>query len=309
MENKRFRRCILLFILILAVGMAANIIPHNDMSFPMSTKQKDIEELVLRQATQVEIAGAGGHQGLKRLYIYGAAEDLDLSPVGNLTELEELSLNTYGREIDTEPLGELTQLGYLSMEGSWNDLSFVSGLSGLREIMVQRSEVKDLSIFADLTRLRKLYIEYVEDIDLKYLENLTALEELHLCGGHIRNMEYIKNLKNLKELYLYESMDIYDNQPEAETIFLSGLKELETLTIVHMNIGDLGAISEITSLSWIALGCTGITDIMPLRKLENLKFIGIYGNESEAVKEQAGQYFKNVDGLDVDVSEGLPVTL
>ena len=114
---------------------------------------------------------------------------------------------------------------------------------------------------------------------------------------------------NKKELYLYESMDIYDNQPEAETIFLSGLKELETLTIVHMNIGDLGAISEITSLSWIALGCTGITDIMPLRKLENLKFIGIYGNESEAVKEQAGQYFKNVDGLDVDVSEELPVSL
>ena len=95
----------------------------------------------------------------------------------------------------------------------------------------------------------------------------------------------------------------------SATIFLSGLKELETLTIVHMNIDDLGAISEITSLRWIALGCTGITDIMPLRKLENLKFIGIYGNKSEAVTEQAGQYFKNVDGLDVDVSEELPITL
>ncbi|MEZ3446645.1 MAG: hypothetical protein K1W30_16255 [Lachnospiraceae bacterium] len=48
---------------------------------------------------------------------------------------------------------------------------------------------------------------------------------------------------------------------------------------------------------------------MPLRKLENLKFIGIYRNKSETVKEQAGQYFKNVEGLDVDVSEELPVSL
>ena len=204
---------------------------------------------------------------------------------------------------------DLNQLTSLIIYDAWTDLSFIKKLSNLREVFIQKSDVEDLSIFADLTKLRKLYIEYVGDTDLKYLENLTALEELHLCGGHIRNMEYIKTCKDLKELYLYENADMYDDQPKAETVFLSGLSKLETLTIVHMNIDDLEAVSEAASLRWMALGCTGITDITPLKKLKNLKFIGIYGNNSETVKEQAEQYFKNVDGLDVDVSEELPVTL
>lgn len=335
MENKKFRRCILLFILISAVGMTAYIISHGNTSFPISkeqenrseynfvfveqederlpdsgyAEQEDIEELVLNHATQIEISEAGEIHGLKKLSISVWDDDVDLSPISNLTELEELTLSIYNREIDASALEDINQLTSLIIYDAWTDLSFIKKLSNLREVFIQKSDVEDLSIFADLTKLRKLYIEYVDDTDLTYLENLTALEEIHLCGGHIRNMEYIKNLRNLKELYLYESTDIYDEQPEAETVFLSGLDKLETLTIVHMDIDDLEAISEITSLRWMALGCTGITDIMPLKKLKNLEYLGVFGNDSETVKKQAGQYFNNINGLTVDILEELPVTL
>ena len=308
MKNKRFTTCIICIILLISV-LAVGIVAKVNEYISEYEKQEEIEELVLDHATQIEISEAGEIHGLKKLSISVWDDDVDLSPIGKLTELEELTLSIYNREIDVSSLEDLNQLTSLIIYDAWTDLSFIKKLSNLREVFIQKSDVEDLSIFADLTKLRKLYIEYVDDTDLKYLENLTALEELHLCGGHIRNMEYIKTCKDLKELYLYENTDIYDDQPKAEIVFLSGLSKLETLTIVHMNIDDLEAVSEAASLRWMALGCTGITDITPLKKLKSLQFIGIYGNNSETVKEQAEQYFKNVDGLDVDVSEELPVTL
>ncbi|MDE7479349.1 MAG: hypothetical protein K2M91_15680, partial [Lachnospiraceae bacterium] len=141
------------------------------------------------------------------------------------------------------------------------------------------------------------------------LEKLTDLQELHICGGHIRNMEFIKSLGHLKELYLYENTDIFDEQPKAEIVFLSDLNKLECIMIAHMDIDDIGFLSEIESLKWIGLVDTGINDIMPLKNLKNLEYLGIYGNHSEEVKNQAEQYFKNIDGLSIEVSEKIPVTL
>ncbi len=283
-------------------------------------------------ATQEDIIHIGQLSHLKRLKISVDKSEIDLSPLGNLSELESLDIQmlsgrspdlsfvenlgqlrelriSHGGDVDLSPLGSLNQLKKLSMSTWWgdaNDLSFLRDLDQLTEVEIFKCEVEDLSLFQNMLCLQRLYVSFVNDCDLNYLANLKNLESLDITGGNIRNSEGLGNLTHLKSLCLYEEARygetksvMFDMQP------IANLTELEWINLVYVYIEDISSLANLKGLRHIFLVDTDVSDISSLKDLENLNDLSIYGNESELVKEQAETYFNRIDYM--VVTEEIPL--
>ena len=156
-------------------------------------------------ATQNDIMHIGQLCHLKSLIISIDDETVDLSPLGNLGELELLSITgnaldlsfmeklsqlkelriTAGEEVDLSPIGSLTGLKQLSLSSHYAfDLSFLKELNQLEDIYMDRMcTLEDLSYFQDMIYLREMDISYVNDVDLNYLSKCENLESLSIEGG------------------------------------------------------------------------------------------------------------------------------
>ena len=234
----------------------------------------------------------------------------DLSFLRNLTQLEELVLTIYtDEEVDLSPVGSLTELRKLTMGYGdvVSDLSFLENLNQLTELTFDTwLTVKDLSYFQDMRSLQILYITYVDDVDLNYLSELKNLESLTITGHNIRNIEGIGDLINLKELYLCDnSLDaMYGETEPLDIRSLENLTQLERIELEFIHFDDITPLAELKRLRSITLANTNVEDISPLIGLENLEWLHIYGNESELVKEQAETYFSEIG--DMFVTEKRP---
>lgn len=248
------------------------------------------EAVTLNVVTQEDIAAIAECENLKRLDIVIWGENIDLSPLSNLSKLQDVSI-TFGT-------------------GDKTDLSFLKEMNDLTDITIDRCCVIDnLSLFENKPCLKKLFLEYVEDVDLSYLTNCTELRELHIEGKHIRNAEGLSGLLHLKDLYLLDYY-IYLQEEEPMTLNLysfTNLTELEWILLAHINITDISPLSNLPDLRDITLVNTDVDDIKLLSNLPNLSDLQIYGNRSERVKEQAEMYFNHVEN--VIVTEEIPNVL
>jgi len=137
--------------------------------------------------------------------------------------------------------------------------------------------------------------------NLSLIKNLTELQALDICDYTIKDIIAIHCLKNLKELhistYCKTQIDLSSfKQLETLSLFwrkdVSGfenLKNLKKLFLYKYNPAckDLSELSAIESLEHLSLKSPAIEAIGSIRKLHNLKFIGIYG----------GTKLQNIDGL------------
>lgn len=275
--------------------------------------------------TQDDINHIGKLIHLKRLDISIGEGELDLSPLGNLVELESLDivilwgcspdlafvekLNKLekldimaGNGVDLSPLGSLSKLRQFSMQpfgGDVDDLSFLKKLNNLEEITFTKcTAIEDLSLFQDMPKLRELWLEYVDDCDLNYLADLKNLESLAIAGGNIRNPEGLSNLTYLDSLSLDDnSFDARYGNTEREPFDLqaiANLKKLEFLDLNYINIEDISPLAELKKMHHISLVNTNVRDISPLASLDYLDVLYIFGNSSELVKEQAETLFHEI---------------
>ncbi|MCM1251953.1 MAG: hypothetical protein NC321_03965 [Clostridium sp.] len=280
--------------------------------------------------TQNDIKQIGQMQNLKQLDIYISEEvEVDLSPLKNLMELEKLNIFIYGtvdlsflenmsqlRElyiqvsnepIDLSPLGSLVRLRKLEMTAilaSSQDVSFLKNMNQLKEISIWKwCELEDLSVFSNMPYLQELIVSYVEDVDLNYLSECKNLERLKIIGGNIRNAKGLTDLVHLESLYLYDnSWDIEKSAFDLDS--LSKMIGLKTIDLAYINVNDISPLAGLKCLRSILLVETGISDILPLKSLGRLESLYIYGNESEQVKEQAEEYFSELQC--VEVTEHIP---
>ncbi|MDD6626864.1 MAG: leucine-rich repeat domain-containing protein [Lachnospiraceae bacterium] len=248
----------------------------------------ETEEVIFEKAiTQSDIIILSGVNNIKRLDIIISGEDIDLSPLVSLSQLQELAI-TFST-------------------GDKVDLDFIKELKCLTSVSIDRCcELEDLSVFEDMPYLQKLFVEYVEDVDLNYLARDPNLRDIHIVGGHIRNAEGISGFPFLKDVYLFDN---HRYQQSEEQIFLdmdsfSDMLELEWMLLAHINIKDIEPLIGAPNLRELILIKTGVDDIEPLSNLPNLSCLSIYGNESERVTEQAGIYFDNTQT--VIVTEDIP---
>ena len=102
--------------------------------------------------TQNDVIKIAELENLKQLDIVISSEDIDLSPLSNLTYLQELAI-TY--------VGDTT------------DLAFPKELDYLTDITIMGCcELDDLSLFENMIYLQNLFVEYVEDVDLNFFGKL-----------------------------------------------------------------------------------------------------------------------------------------
>lgn len=265
------------------------------------------EELNIHVATQEDIDIAGKLKNLKKLLL-AVNERLSIKPIANLTDLEELFISVGTKSpLDLSPIGEMTQLKTLYMFEYYEQTHDVSSLLGnlkeLERLDVMRFRVKDLSFLRGMTKLKYLTVYYVADADLSYLENAGVLEDfLYLQGYRIRNLECLSEATKLRSIFLWEMEENPLMREYIDMEVFSQMQALERMVLVQLKVDDLTPISELPNLEEIILVDIGVEDIRCLASLPNLKSLEIYGENAEQLKEQAQQYLTGLEFIRADES-------
>lgn len=264
-------------------------------------------ELDIDVATQVDIERAGLCKNLKKLQL-AVNERLSIKPIANLTDLEELFISVGTKSpLDLSPIGEMTQLKTLYMFEYYEQTHDVSSLLGnlkeLERLDVMRFRVKDLSFLRGMTKLKYLTVYYVADADLSYLENAGVLEDfLYLQGYRIRNLECLSEATKLRSIFLWEMEENPLMREYIDMEVFSQMQALERMVLVQLKVDDLTPISELPNLEEIILVDIGVEDIRCLASLPNLKSLEIYGKNAEQLKEQAQQYLTGLEFIRAEES-------
>lgn len=109
---------------------------------------------------------------------------VDMSVIGDLTELKTLYLNTSGIS-DLSELTTLLNLESLQLRGNFliSDLTPLTGLTGLTRLDLFFNSVENLTPLQNLTNLNYLNLRNNQLTDLTALQNLTNLKTLYLSGN------------------------------------------------------------------------------------------------------------------------------
>lgn len=152
---------------------------------------------------------------LRCLSLYQTPVD-DLAVLENLTELVELAL--YGnREAEhIESVGKLLKMQDLGLQDCGiSDIGFLSGLTDLRGVNLNKNSVTDLTPLAGLTTLERLGLAENGISDLSPIAGLEKLYDLALDGNQISDISALKNLTHLNQAGLSNNR-IEDFSPLAD---------------------------------------------------------------------------------------------
>lgn len=203
----------------------------NDLT-PLSRLTK-LKELEIWQTVQAaDLSPLSALRDLKRLDL-SLAENVDLSPLGKLSELEACHLEFSGDAgnagwVDIRPLAGLKQLQDLSIGGPVYDLSPLGDLDELESLVLQRIEDDSLAPLVKARRLAFLNIESSPVFDLSPLTGLSELEYLTVSDTAVVDLTPIRGLTKLMRLDISHTA-ISDLAP---ILGLSNLKELQASGIM-----------------------------------------------------------------------------
>lgn len=186
-------------------------------------------------------------------------EQIDLTGIENLKDLQTLYLNVINENIDLSILKQNETLKNLTLHGSLNNLSTLKELK-----QIQRLELNTNSSNSN-----------IDFNSIKSLDNLEFLE----IGGYINNINFseIKNLKNLKELSIYPYYYINET---IDFQSLSELNNIEKLTLNNINLESLNGLEKLTSIKTLALKIDFDkkvkVDGKTLAKMDNIQNLTLY---------------------------------
>ncbi len=226
-------------------------------------------------------------------------EIADLSPLRGLRFLEYLLLDNNPVE-DAEPLSALTSMRYLSLE--WfravDDLSFVSGMSELTYLDLQRTSVRDLGPLSALSELERLVISDTLVEDLSPLADLPSLQQLFIHNLRV-DLEPLSGLESLRTLGQWSSTTGAEG-PKVDIAPLAGLRNLERLTASPSH-GDLSPLADLRSLQFLYLGepgapFEGLASLSGLSELRELTLEGGGLDEISALADLTALERLNLSG-------------
>lgn len=177
----------------------------------------------------------------------------DMTPIGQLTDLEILELESRGhragRTIDQvlSPLSGLNQLDRLTVIGfgrldhSSLDLNPLKGLTRLRSLELSANGIENIEPLTQLSQLQKLVLSENRISDLEPLRELRKLQVLYLDENQINNVEPLSNLRKLQFLRL-DKNNIQDIEP------LGNLPDLRSLNLAANQTEDVTALSRLSQI-------------------------------------------------------------
>lgn len=144
------------------------------------------------------------------------------------------------------------------------DLSPLSGLTQLQEVVLKQDGINDISALSNLNNLVKLDVSGNREIaDVSVIKNMTKLESLNVAHNKIENVEELGKAENLTYLDIS-----YNNISELPD--LSKLKKVYFLDAAYNQLTDVSALSGMTELQTLNLSGNDIKDITPLANLLKL---------------------------------------
>jgi len=133
--------------------------------------------------------------------------------------------------------------------------------------------------------------------DISRLSGLRRLEKLNLRGNDIRDISPLAELSMLEYLNLYANSGIQDIGP------LKGLKNLHTLILAYVPVGDqVDNLAELTLLRRLNLRSAGINDLSFLAGLKKMENLNLFGNSSLSALEVIG----TLEDLDTLILANVP---
>ena len=154
------------------------------------TKEKILQLTSLKANHRgiVDLTGLEFATYLSELYLGGRNRITDLSPLANLTSLTHLHL--WHRRVEGMP--PVTNL----------DISPLSGLINLEDLVLERSGISDISPLAELINLDELSLIDNDISDISPLTGLKKLRALYLSHNHIVDFSPLAGLTNLETLHI-----------------------------------------------------------------------------------------------------------
>jgi Leucine-rich repeat (LRR) protein len=236
-----------------------------------------------------QISDINGLSGLSKLtyLLFCDTQVLNINPLSGLINLEYLNIQRCGRLKSLGPITGLTNLKTLALDQT--DISDISGLKNLvnLEILsINHSSVSDIGSLSNLNKLTMVRFVGNKIKSISSLSGLTNMEYLNVPLNQVTDISPLKKLAKLKELEVgmnqisdisvvsnftqLTSLSIYYNQVE-DISAISGLTKLTYLMIHNNHIRDISALRGLTNLEQLVVIDNPITDYSPLNSLKNLK--------------------------------------
>lgn len=165
--------------------------------------QKGVEDEVRRKLPKPE--GDITIADLKKLKSFNMSqvkglEELDVCIFSHMTSLKELFLGE-GSFDDLSPISGATNLE--SLRASINQVSDVAPLAKLKKLDrldLGRTQVKDIAPLRELTALTELQLDGTQVEDIAPLAKLPLLEVLSIKGTQVKDLSPLDGLKKLKSV-------------------------------------------------------------------------------------------------------------
>ena len=244
-----------------------------------------INHVVIEEWKERTVAVLHRYSGLiTRLWI--TCEIKDVTAISDLVNLVDLYLSTPAASITFSNLKNLQILGLedqaipdnlsscLSLKKLTlisvcnNDLSAVSGLRNLTELVIRESNLKSLKGVEQNVLLRCLVLAQMPLDSLNSISSLGNLQEIHLVRlSKLRSLHPLEQLKSLSQLNISSCKNIMDYR------LLSKCISLKQLSFENMAIPDIAFIKSLASLEvFKLLERSNVVDgdLSPLLKLPRL---------------------------------------
>jgi hypothetical protein len=180
----------------------------------------------------------------------------------------------------------------VNLEGAGiSDVEFLSGLTQLRALDLDRTKVRSLAPLSRMTKLKLLILDHTPVRDLRPLEPLAELQRLSARRTQIVDLAPLANLSNLEFLHLQDTA-------VRDVSALTALGKLQLLILDRTEVSDVSAFSGLSSLTWLSLDGTNVRELDPLLGLQNLERIDI--KETSVSDAQVARFKKALPNCQVD---------
>lgn len=221
--------------------------------------------------SNVSLQGADKFPNLERLSLDCDRID-EPKMLINIKSLKALSVDMYDEGMDFTVFGMMPWLEEVTISSKkLKDFSFVSGMSGLKELNLSYGTFLNLDPLKNCTSLEALSLDRCDELkDMSALSGLTALKKLRIDLPYGCPEPDLSGLTAMEELYL-ESFE--------KTGFLRNMSQLKTMTLDSCRIdtpSDFDGLVNLTTLNCTSFGAAerDYSFIIRLPAIERLNLRG-----------------------------------
>ena len=238
----------------------------------------------------------------------------NLSDLVWFPNLQFLSLDGYKGITDWSLLADTKIETLRASDCNLSSLEELKDMDDLKALSVENNLIEDLSPVLKMKSISRLELQNNPTRDLSQLEN-SKIQVLSLSGNQIGNMEFLTRLKKLRGLTIEGPVEDADFRPLNQLtglkllsisgcvipdgqLDLSGMTELENLTLRNVSLCDVSPFASLEHLKYLDISDNpGITDISSLTALKNLERLYLSG--TSVTPEQVEEYRKKMPGCTI----------